>query len=436
MQFNAFQFTLLGIFGAFLIVSVVIFSGLIPIGSGAPEGVGGTVTVWGTVSALRLSEPLAVLNAENKEVFEIQYVEKDARSFDIELIEALAADRGPDLILLPHNLTFRHKDKIFPIPYESFSERNFRDTYIEAGELYLTKDGILALPFTIDPLVMYYNRSILSGAGVVKAPSSWDEFFLLGEKLTKKDTAGNIQTSAVALGEYRNIKNAKDILSLLMLQSGNPIVEEDGGLYRVLLSERLGLVVPPSESALRFFTEFSNPVKPMYSWNRALPEAQDLFAANDLAIYFGYASEKREIEAKSPRLNFDVAPMPQVRDGREVTTSGKMTGVAVLKRSDNLATAFYAAYALAGTPFLQSMLERDTLPPVRRDLLVRKPTDSVGQVFYDSALTVRLWLDPNPEATGRIFQDMIETVVSGRRTVAEAISRGAIELAELFPANP
>ncbi|MBI4118296.1 MAG: extracellular solute-binding protein [Parcubacteria group bacterium] len=436
MQFNAFQYTLLGIFGAFLILGIVIFSGLIPLGSDAPQGVGGTVVVWGTVSAARLSEPLVALNNKNKGLFEVQYVEKDSRFFDLELIEALAADRGPDLILLPHDLTLRHRDKILPIPYETFSERSFRDAYVDAGDLYFSSDGILALPFTIDPLVMYYNRSLLSGAGVVKAPAYWDEFFILGEELTKKDAAGNIETSAVSLGEYRNIRNTKDILSLLMIQSGNPIVEDENGVYRVLLSERLGLVVPPAESALRFFTEFSNPTKPMYSWNRSLSEAQDLFAANDLVIYFGYASERAQIEAKSPRLNFDVAPIPQVRNVATIATSGKMTGIAVLKRSKNITTAFYAAYALAGSEFLQAVLARDTLPPVRRDLLVHKPTDSFGRVFYDAALIVRLWPDPNPEATGRIFQDMIETVVSGRRTVAEAVGRAAIELTELYPSNP
>lgn len=46
----------------------------------------------------------------------------------------------------------------------------------------MTKDSIIAFPLTIDPLVMYWNRDILSNAGIVKPPAYWDEIYSIVKK--------------------------------------------------------------------------------------------------------------------------------------------------------------------------------------------------------------------------------------------------------------
>ena len=430
-----FQTTLLLFFGFFIIFGVLVFSGILPIFDNAPDGVGGEVTLWGTLPARLLEAPLAALNAQNEDLFSVRYVEKKAASFDTELVEALASGAGPDMIFLPHDLIVRHENKVFPLPYANFSARDFRNAYIEEGELYLRDDGIIALPFSIDPIVMYWNRDTFSGAGLVKPPAEWDEFLTLAPALIKKDGAGNITQSAVAFGDFSNIANAKDIISMLILQAGNPIVELGAeGTRKVTLRDQRGLVTPPAQSALRFYADFANPSKPIYSWNRSLPEARDMFAAGDLAVYFGYASERAAIRAESPRLNFDAAPVPQTRDAERKTAFGKMTGVAVLKNSRNAQTAFFAAFALSGKPFIESFSAVSGLPPVRRDLLAAKPKDAdvFTSVFYDSALISKGWLDPKPDKTAEIFSAMVRNTLSGRSTVSSAVSEAHEAIDALF----
>src|SRR3989344_2016632 len=143
-----FQTGLLVIFGFFIIFSVVVFSGIVPIFDNAPDGVGGEVVLWGTVSASSLEKPLQELNDSNKEVFSVRYVEKNEDSFDEALVEALASGAGPDMLLLPHTLIVRHENKVSPISFESIGARAFRDAYAEEGELFLRSDGIVALPFS------------------------------------------------------------------------------------------------------------------------------------------------------------------------------------------------------------------------------------------------------------------------------------------------
>ncbi len=428
-----FQVVILVVFGLFLVFAVLIFSGIIPLFKQAPTGVGGEVTMWGTLPRVLFDGPFERINTSAEGLFSVKYVEKNKATFDRELVEALASGRGPDMILLPHDLIIRHKDKVFPIPYDNFSVRMFVDTFVEAGELYLSSDGILALPLTIDPIIMYYNRDMFSRASLSKPPTSWDEFFTLSPKLTKTDNALNILESAVALGEFQNIEHAKEILALLIMQAGNNIVSTRNGVLESALAERGDGTVPPAESAIRFFTEFSNSAKSVYSWNRNLPNSKDLFLAGDLAVYFGFASELQDIRAKSPHLNFDTAIVPQAKDAQTYLTYAHMTGLAVLKQSQNWQTAFYVTSLLSQKEFIHDLSLVSFLPPVRRDVLANIPPGASEHTLYSSALIARAWLDPSPSETASIFRQMVDSVTSGRERLSEAVGRASRDIERLLP---
>ncbi|HEY4487033.1 MAG TPA: extracellular solute-binding protein [Candidatus Paceibacterota bacterium] len=432
---STFQIIILSVFLFFLFFAVLVFAGVIPFFGGAPSGVAGTVTMWGTVPESFLDDGLLALNKVNEGSFSITYVEKRKEGFDRDLVEALASGRGPDMILLPENLIVRHSDKVFPLPLESFSIRKFRDTFIEEGELYLTNSGILALPFSVDPMVLFWNRDIFNSASVSVPPNSWDQFLTLAPRLTQKDQALTIHKSAIALGEFGNVTHAKDVLAMLMLQAGDSIVERGDEGLAAILGEQRGLITPPAESALRFFTEFSNPAKTTYSWNRSLPDSKDFFIANDLAAYIGFASEIGEIRARSPHLNFDITSMPQPREVLRAGTLGRMMGIAVLKTSQNIGTAFYASSILTGPEFLQAFAIESGLPSVRRDILSIKNPGPFGDVLNASALMAHGWLDPSPEASVSIFRTMVDAVVSGKEKMSQAVARANGELGNLLKAQ-
>jgi ABC-type glycerol-3-phosphate transport system substrate-binding protein len=42
------------------------------------------------------------------------------------------------------------------------------------------------MPLFVDPIVLYYNKDILSNEGIVNPPRTWDELFLLNSVLTKE----------------------------------------------------------------------------------------------------------------------------------------------------------------------------------------------------------------------------------------------------------
>jgi len=391
------------------------------------------LVMWGTFDSAVMSGFLSEVSTDHRKEVNVSYVQKSPASLESDMIEALARGQGPDLILLPQDLISKEINKFYPVPFSSYPERDFKDAFVEEGELYLSPVGIIGFPFSIDPIVMYWNRDMLSNAGFAIPPKRWTEFASLVPKVTKKDSSGNITQSLVSFGETRNVEHAKDIVALLSIQAGTPIVSRDtqGNLTSVFSMQ--GSTLAPAEEAMRFFTEFANPVKSLYSWNRSLPTARASFVSGRLALYLGYASELTGIRAANPNLNFDVAEVPQT--GARTTTFGQMHALAILKSSPNVSAAYLAASVLTSSPVISQWVAKSGLPPVRRDLLTPVPSDAYKAIFYRGALTAKAWLDPNRESSDAVFTRLVENVTSGKLLVSEAVRTASLEIDGLIRAN-
>ncbi|MSR87562.1 MAG: extracellular solute-binding protein [Candidatus Zambryskibacteria bacterium] len=424
---SKFQLILLTVFGFFIIVAVMVFA--IYRGAGSVQA---TVTVWGSIANNDFDTFLNNAGFSQDKTLTISYVEKSVESLEADFTEALAAGSGPDIIILSQDKFWKNKNKLIAIPYSSLGEKDFKDTFVQAGEVFLTAEGIYALPISIDPMVLYYNRDLLSTAGIAKPLSFWDEIYKQTLNLSKRDAAGNLIKSAVAMGETKNIDHFKDILSLLFLQAGTPITAIVGSELRSTLTDNFNLPINPAGSALDFYAEFANPTKTYHSWNRTMPEAQTRFTSGDLAYYLGFASEVTALRGKSPTLNFSVASVPQSRVAGRAITFAHIEGMAISRGSKNPTAAFLAVSKII-LPENASLLSQILgLPPVRRDLLGVRPTDSIFPVFYDAALQSKVWLDPDDEGTDQIFRDMIDTITSGRARTSEIVNKASEKLDNLI----
>lgn len=422
---SKFQLIVLGVFAAFFIIGILVFA---MARSGSRTAVI-EVLMWGAMPRNQFAEVLKATGLDQNEEIKISYEEKRPETFDQELLEALAKDAGPDLFFVSSDNLLKQKQRIFAVPLASFSERDFKNSFIEGAEVFLSEEGVWALPISIDPMVMYWNRDIFTFAGLIEPPSFWDEFYDISSALTRRDPNFNITRSALALGEFTNINHAFEILSLLIMQAGNPIAEKkSNGVLTSTLDEARDLPALPAERALSFYTEFSNPLKPFYSWNRALPKSKDFFVAGDLAIYLGFASELFEIRDRNPNLNFDVALIPQAESVNNRIVYGKMEGLAISNRSRNIAGAFRVASILSGQDNSRAFSQVRNLPPARRDLLSLRPERAFMETFYQSAVISKTWPVPDKTRVSNIFRNMIESVTGGRAVVRDAVQRAHQEL--------
>ena len=426
---TTFQLVLTGVFAVFILVGVAFFA---LFRGGGNSSTVSSVTVWGFIPSSQFISLLDVTGVADNNSLKVTYIEARPETFDRDFIEMLASGKSPDLIMLPLDSLIRHRDKLFPIPYTSYPERTFKDNFIEEGELFLSEGGVLALPYLVDPLVMYWNRTMFSNAGLAVPPKYWDEFFNLTKIFIEKDPAFNITQSAIAFGEYQNVTNAKEILSALIMQAGSPVTTRTGKTIRSALGDMFSQPIVPAEAVVNYYTEFSNPVKSFYSWNRSLPDSKDYFISGDLAVYFGFASELDSINAKNPNLNFDVAVIPQSKGGPETITYGKMIGLAIPKAAKSPGGALTLANILTGPDAIEELSLMVGLPPVRRDLLKTRPSDQFLAIFYDSTLWSRAWLDPDSGETDDIFKKMVEDITSGRKRVSASVQDASSSLQKLL----
>ena len=431
-KLSPFQIIALAVFGFLIVAGVGAFAAFGGFLGGSPSG---PVLVWGTLDSEAITSALEELRTQDKIFENVTYVQKNHETYETDLLNALASGSGPDLIILPsENIQF-FRDKVLAVAYGAVSQGAFASAFIEQAKMLLTPEGELGLPLVVDPLIMYWNTDLYSAAGIASPPRFWTELNDAAPKITALDSGKNVRKSAVAFGTWGNISHAKDLLSMLIMQAGDPIVafSTQGAPQPVLGFTPASAAENPAASALRFFTQFANPSQSVYSWNRSLPKDVDSFAAGDLATYFGYASELSAIAARNPNLRFSVAMMPQIQASSVRLTGGNLLVLSIPRSARNPSGALSVAQKFTTASAAAVVARELGLAPARRDLLGDNPASASQTVINRSALIARSFLDPAPEKTDTIFKTMVESVTSGAREPAEAVNAAAKDFIALFP---
>jgi maltose-binding protein MalE len=229
------------------------------------------------------------------------------------------------------------------------------------ADVLLAPEGVLGFPLLLDPLVMYYNKNLLANEFILAPPESWSEYYDFSEQVTDAQSV-TIDLATVALGAYDNITNAKAILSTLFLQTRNPITSLRGRQNIGTLINDFSTQRNFTAQVVNFYTSFTDPTLTHYSWNVGMPSDKQAFLAEDLAVYFGFASEAREFMRINPNINLGVAIMPQL-DDQPKATFAKLQVVAINRQSRNAPLALQIAQQLTGTRFGVSLSRGLQLPP-------------------------------------------------------------------------
>jgi len=390
-----------------------------------PEKV--TIVVWGLFDdSGKFRNIIELFNADYSYIT-IEYYKKDPTTFENELIDALATGRGPDVFLIHNTWLPKHKEKLLPLAKEIAGLKDFQETFVDvAYQDFIDEAGnIYSLPVWCDTMALFWNKDYFNREGITRAPVSWEEFSEDVVKLTLKDENGNLLRSGAAIGAARNINRSTDLLSLLMLQTGTKMVNQAGLISFDSTVNYQGQSYTSGEEALRFYTDFANPQKSVYTWNRQQDYSIDAFIEGEAAMIFNYAYNLPLIEARAPHLNFAVAPMPQTKNTQKDVNYANYWSYAVSRTSQQPAAAQNFVWWLAQEKNARAYLEYFNRPAARRDLIEEQKNDATLGVFSRQALTAQSWPQPDNLAVEQIFADMIEEVVLGQATVKDALLRAA-----------
>lgn len=424
---NITQAVLIGVSVVAILIAVVMFS---LFRGGSRQLSNGETILWGTFPQEQFETVLQDLLSQNIKIEGVTYVEKSSDIIEAELLRAIAEGIGPDLVILNEKQVIFNQKRIQKIPFDSFPLREYQELFLDEASLLVARDGILGFPFLVDPLVMYYNKDFLINAGFSKPPQTWAEVLAVTPTLTQKDSSFNISKSTIALGSFDNINNAKDIYWMLVLQAGNPTIQRtfdtqnNREIYQSTFNQTLNFTLSPAYAATNFFTQFSNPTKTVYSWNRSLPNSQTAFISGDLGFYIGKASEIETIKKLNPNLNFDITTVPQSQSSIRKVTYGLMHTLMIPRGAKNLNGAIATMTTLTSPEVQKAFAKKFSVATVRKDTLSTSDSTSPYEaVFNRSAIMAQGILEPDSKKINDIIKELIDTVVSGQYEVSEAITR-------------
>jgi len=419
MKLRPFELVMIVIFGGLAALALFLLATFKGNSEPDPSVTIGSVTVWGTIPALQVTDLFVEKAKEFPALTQITYRYVDPKELNTKLTEAISYQQGPDMVLASHENLAALRSRIYAFPYDKSTQLvDIRSKYLDGAQIFAMSDGLYGYPIAIDPLVMYWNKDILTNEGYLEPPKTWEKLINdMFPTLIQRDFDRTIKRSVVSMGEYTNVRNSFGTISMLMLQGGTKGVTENGREYQIQLSVSSQGAGNPIRSAADFYTRFSKSSNEQYSWNRSLPEDRLQFIAGDLVFYFGYGSEAGEIERANPNLNFDIAEVPQGAEATVRRTYGKIYALSILKSSQNINGAAAVLPVLAGSAIANEIATRNNLVPAYRATVAAGSNDIYGRTTYKTAPITFGWLNPDRNATDEIFGTMVKDINENRRDV-------------------
>ncbi len=404
-----------------------------------------SLEVWGVYADSSDLKPLFDIYRQSHPYVTINYRKFRPEEYDDILLNALAEDRGPDIFMIHNAEVYQQLPKIEPLPAEislpvvvvegsikpeekivmrtmsSLSTGQLRNSFVDVVYDDVVHENpetgvesIYALPLSMDTLVLYYNTELFNRANIPQPPSSWNQLTDMVEKLTKFDgDDDSIRQSAIALGLADNVNNYFDILSLLMMQNGTVMADQYDRIRIPEIPENIEnqTNVAPALNALEFYTSFAKSYKVNYTWDTYMSDALEEFASGNVAMFLGYQYHNEMIQTLAPKLNYSIAPIPQVNSEYPVNYANYWT-FGVSKKSEAKNVSWDLLQTMAQADVVKNYLDISGEITVLKSLINEQRSDELG-VFLDQILTAKNWYHgDNVDLAKEEFAKLIEIAVT------------------------
>ena len=395
---------IVGGFAVLLIVALLLATGVIP---GLRKKTAKTeLIIWGFDSKSVGDQIITKYHADHPTVT-VTYRALSPTTYETDLVNGLATGKGPDIFMIGNSWLARHGDKMVPAPQSVATAASVEGAFPTVVAQEFTNSGAAyALPLYMDTYALIYNKDLFDRADITLPPNNWLAFQDTVQKINAHSPSGG---AAAISGSNATIEGASDIVALLMMQSGVPMVDKDGKAK-----------LTGGEGALAFYAKFANPKGSYYAWDSLAPTAFERFARGTLPMLFGTHAEVAALRRANPALRIGVAPLPQAPQAPVNFAIYAGLGVWVGSAHPNEAWQFIADITTNADTALAYATAKNA-PPVLRLLIAQLENDPTIGVFVKQELTARPWYRVNENAAAQIFSNMIESVTSGTATPATAL---------------
>jgi multiple sugar transport system substrate-binding protein len=395
--------------------------------------------VWGTDDA-KVFDNLVAYYAQYNPSAKITYTQVAPADYENELLHAFAEGTGPDVFEIGNRALPRWQSILAPLPpayYTQFGplqlENDFpsvvQNDFMASSTATSTSADIYALPLSVDTLTMLYNKSLFDSAGIVAPPATWDDFEADVLKLRTLNAGGQIAQAGAAIGgSETSIPEAPDILSLLMLQNGTQMVNDD-----LSAAKFAGDPSSAGGSAFNFYLQFANAASPYYTWSDTMGDDVQDFINGKTAIIFGYHDTLADIQAKAPFMDVGVAAVPQPTGATVAISYPKYNGLAVYKDSASVISAWQFILSLTTYANGEKIYTDATGdPPALRSAIATAESDPILSVFAKQELTARSWYEVDDQQVDSILNSAIQNTLNGSATALQALEQAQSSISSLM----
>ena len=162
-----------------------------------------------------------------------------------------------------------------------------------------------------------------------------------------------------------------------------------------------------------------------------MPNSIEAFIAGKAAFAFGYSYHRDQIIAKSPKLNFAMAAVPQVGEGQKVNYASYWVET-VSKKTKVKDYAWDFIQFITDEKNVVKYLEKaEKTTALRSPAIINAElaNENLG-VAADQLLTAKSWYHGQSPATAeKAFVDMIEAVIAGELDTKKAIKQAVEQVA-------
>jgi multiple sugar transport system substrate-binding protein len=382
--------------------------------------------------------------------------------YESQLLNAFAEDRGPDIFMVHNTWIGKYQPKIQHQPAKvkvaeqvvtgtvkkettlevqesrTLTVTEMKKEFVDAvaGDVIRKVDvstdplkqdfqeRIFAIPMSVDTLALYYNKDLLNAAGISNPPQTWAQFQDQVKKLALIDAQGGIIRAGAGFGTGANVERSPDIVSLLMMQNRTMMADETGYPQFSRIPQELSNEVsaPPAIDALRFYTDFANPEKEVYTWNLEQPNSLQAFTQGTSAFFLGYSYHLPTIRSQAPKLNIGITEVPQIENTPQVNYANYWAWT-VSKKSKSTDLAWKIVNIMTSADQADTYLTSAKRPPARRSLIDARLDDADVGVFTSQVLTAKSWYHGvDPDTMEQVMMDMIDAVVRGEMELQKSIN--------------
>ena len=384
----------------------------------------GTLIVWGLFDAqTNYTDAIEAFTARYP-TMTVEYKRFTSEtSYKQELIDALAAGKGPDIFMIRNTDLGQYVDKTVPLSLEALPRSTLDSIFPEVvGEDFVREEGIYALPLTIDTLALIYNKDHFNQAAIIFPPETWSELQAIIPDLVQYNEDGSVRRRGIAIGgSNENVDNGSHLLELLVLQE------------RAIQGQGFAITSPESERAMSFYTQFAAPGENR-TWEISRKNSVETFAAGDTAIIFNYHRTLKDIKRKNGILKIGIAPMLQIENTNIPVAYPRYWGYVVAAQSTVQTPAWDFITRMTTDPDrADAYAIKANAPPALRVLIDKYKDDPERGVFARQALIARSWGKIDGEMIDDAFSRAIETVILNGTSIRDAL--GGVQNAHAQAAN-